>query len=106
LGLPEKFLLKNVGGGIIANNVTESVMLSINAAKHRAMKRLGIEGNDPRVLKFVGYYSDQCHPGADRALKLKDIYYRRAVPTVYNQKLKNFELDLEGFTEMIQSDER
>jgi aromatic-L-amino-acid/L-tryptophan decarboxylase len=64
LGLPDKFLLKNAGGGIIGNNVTESVMLSINAAKHRVLKRLNIEGNNPKILKLVGYYSEQCHPGA------------------------------------------
>ena len=82
----------------------EFVMLSINAAKYRVMKRLNIEGNNPEVLKFVGYYSEQCHPGAERALKLKDIYYRRVVPVKYNSKLKNYELDIESFANIIEAD--
>lgn len=79
-------------------------MLSINAAKYRAMKRLDLSGDNPKVLKFVGYYSDQSHPGAERALKLKDIFHRRVVPSTYNPKIKNFELNVEAFAAIIKED--
>jgi glutamate/tyrosine decarboxylase-like PLP-dependent enzyme len=79
-------------------------MLSINAAKYRAMKRLDLSGDNPKVLKFVGYYSEQCHPGAERALRLKDIFHRRVVPCTYNPKIMNFELDIEAFATILNDD--
>jgi aromatic-L-amino-acid decarboxylase len=39
-GLPEQFLLCNSGGGVINNSATESVFISIHAAKHRRMEEL------------------------------------------------------------------
>jgi aromatic-L-amino-acid decarboxylase len=42
LGLPDKFLLKNTGGGIINNSTTESVFISIHAAKKKKMNELNI----------------------------------------------------------------
>lgn len=37
-GLPEHFLLKNSGGGEVNNSATESVFISIHAAKHKKMQ--------------------------------------------------------------------
>ena len=50
--LPEKFYLKNSGGGTISNTVLDAVFISIHAAKRRKMKELGIDLYDPRILKF------------------------------------------------------
>ena len=56
LGLPECFLLKNSGGGIINTSTTESAFVTIHAAKRKKMEELEINLIDPRILKFVGYY--------------------------------------------------
>jgi hypothetical protein len=56
LGLPSKFLLKNSGGGIINNSTTESIFVTVHAAKCKKLKELNIAGNNPDILKLVGYY--------------------------------------------------
>ncbi len=62
----------------------------MNAAKVRKMNQLGINASDPKITKFVGYYSDFCHKSAEKALILKDIYHRRVIKCFYNQDSKNF----------------
>jgi aromatic-L-amino-acid decarboxylase len=42
LGLPDDFLLNNSGGGIINNSTTESVFVTVHAAKRKKMSELGI----------------------------------------------------------------
>lgn len=37
LGLPEQFLLKNSGGGIIGNSTSENIFNTIHAAKKRKL---------------------------------------------------------------------
>ena len=41
-GIPEKFYLKNSGGGTIATSVSDALFLSVHAAKERKIKELGI----------------------------------------------------------------
>ena len=38
LALPEKFLLKNTGGGMIGNSASESIVVTVHAAKYRKLK--------------------------------------------------------------------
>lgn len=95
LGLPQKFLIKNAGGGIINNSATESIFTSAHAAKFLKMKELNLEGNNPDVLKLVGYFGQGSHISSERALTLKDIYYKRPVPYKYNPELMNYELDVD-----------
>lgn len=38
LGLPEAFLIKNSGGGIINNSASESVFVSAHVAKFKKLK--------------------------------------------------------------------
>lgn len=90
LGLPDKFLLKNSGGGIINNSATESMFVSVHAAKFKKMKELGIQGNNPDVLRFVGYFGEGCHISSHRGLVNKDIYYKRSVPYVYVPEKRNY----------------
>lgn len=97
LGLPEAFLLKNSGGGIINNSTSESIFVSAHAAKFQKMKELNIKGNNPDVLKLVGYFGQGSHVSSERALSIKDIYYKRSVPYRYNSDLLNYELDFERF---------
>jgi hypothetical protein len=42
LGLPDDFLLNNSGGGIINNSTTESVFVTVHAAKRQKMSELEI----------------------------------------------------------------
>jgi aromatic-L-amino-acid decarboxylase len=63
LGLPDSFMLNNSGGGIINNSTTESVLVTVHAAKRKKMTELDIKEIDPRILKFVGYYSEFAHNG-------------------------------------------
>lgn len=84
LGLPEKFLIKNSGGGIINNSASESIFNTVHTAKFAKMKELGLRGDNPDILKLVGYYGEGSHISSERALSLKDIYHKRAVPYIYN----------------------
>lgn len=93
LGLPECFLLKSTGGGIINNSATESIFVSVHVAKFAKRKELGIQGNDPRVLKFVGYYGQGSHNSSLRGLLVKDIFYRRPVPYRFAPEKNNYEID-------------
>ena len=106
LGLPDKFLLKNSGGGIINNSATESMFVSVHAAKFKKMKELAIEGNNPAVLRFVGYFGEGSHISSHRGLAVKDIYYKRAVPYVYVAEKRNYELDFGKLREMVEQDEK
>lgn len=90
LGLPERFLLKNEGGGIINNSATESMFTSAHVAKFAKMKELKIEGNNPDVLKLVGYFGQGNHVASERGLAIKDIYYRRAIPYKYVEEKLNY----------------
>ena len=45
LGLPKKFLLEHSGGGTLNNSMTESILVSVHAAKHRKMKEINIKEN-------------------------------------------------------------
>ena len=56
------------------------MLLAIHAAKNRKMKELGIQLNNPQILKFVGYYAEFSYAGNDKALFIKNIHYRRSVP--------------------------
>lgn len=68
------------------------------------MKELNILGNNPDVLKFVGYYGQGSHISSERALTIKDIFYRRAVPYVYNPAKLNYDLDIDKFVEILEED--
>jgi aromatic-L-amino-acid/L-tryptophan decarboxylase len=83
LRLPEHFLLKNSGGGIINNSATESIFNSVHIAKYAKRKELGIELNNPDILKLVGYFGEGSHVSSQRGLANKDIFYRRSVPYIY-----------------------
>ena len=97
LGLPEAFLLKNSGGGMVANSASDSIFTTVHMAKYAKRKELGIELNNPEVLKFVGYFGKGSHVSSERGLAIKDILYRRAIPYVYNKEILNYEMDVDKF---------
>jgi len=78
--------------------------VSVHAAKHKKLTDKKITGNNPDILKLVGYYGEGSHVSSFRGLLVKDIYHKRAVPYTYSSKTKNFEIDLESFQAMIKSD--
>ena len=104
LGLPEHFLLKNSGGGIIQNSASEALFNSVHAAKYKKRKELGIEMDNPAVLKFVGYFGEGSFAGIEKALSVKDIFHRRSIPYIYNQEKLNYELDVDKFEKMVEED--
>lgn len=106
LGLPEKFLIKNSGGGIINNSTSESVFVSAHAAKYKKMKELGIDATHPDILKFVGYFGEGSHLSSERALLVKDTPYRRSIPYKYNPEILNYELDYEYLVRVVEEDEQ
>jgi hypothetical protein len=105
LNLPDKFYLKNLGGGTISTTVSDSVFLTVHSAKRRKLLEIGANERDPRVLKLVAYYSESAHSSSikgnnsskPKALHMKDIPYSRAIPLVYNEKVGNFEADVSAF---------
>lgn len=58
LGLPESMTFKSKGGGAIINSITEGYFCSVNAAKYKKCKELGIELGDSRVFKLVAYFPE------------------------------------------------
>lgn len=56
------------------------------------------------MLKLVGYYGEGSHLSSARALFLKDIHHRRAIPYVYNKDIFNYELDVDAFENMVEED--
>jgi aromatic-L-amino-acid/L-tryptophan decarboxylase len=103
LSLPDKFLIKNQGGGTVANTIGDSILLSVIAAKYKKMKELKIECDDLRVLKFVGYYTEHSHMQHHKALCIKDIPYKKPLPVEFDEITKNFKLK-PGYEKIIEND--
>ena len=93
LDLPHKFLIKNQGGGTIAGTVSDAVFISIHVAKRRKMKELQISTDSPLTCKFVGYYIESAHACAAKGLHIKDVHYKRKLPTLFDEELQNFIVD-------------
>ena len=104
LGLPDKFLLKNSGGGIISNTASESIIVSIHVAKYKKLKEKGIKQNHPDSLKLVAYYGQGSHNSSKRGLMIKDIYYQRPAPYIYDPEIMNYRIDLNKFEEIVNKD--
>ena len=104
LGFPEKFLLKNKGGGMIANAIGEGMFLSVHAAKFRKMKELKIDSRDERVTKFVGYYPETAHSSNLKALLLKDVPYQREIAVVWDDNIQNYTVDLNHLKKTLEED--
>ena len=68
LGLPEKFLSKGAGGGVIQDTASSSSLCALLAARERATKfksnRRGCDG------KLVAYTSKHAHSSIEKAMKV------------------------------------
>jgi len=87
-GLDEKFLFKNGGGGIINNTISESLFTVVHTAKISKIKELGIKLNDPKTLKFVGYYTEIGHICIHKALYLNYVFEERIIKANYDKDNK------------------
>eukprot|EP01018_Ginkgo_biloba_P016416 Gb_29512 [translate_table: standard] len=79
LRLPEEFLLSGKGGGVIQGTASEAVLVSLLAARDKALKRVDLDS----LGKLVAYGSDQTHSALQKACMIAGIHREnfRALPT-------------------------
>ena len=107
--LPLEFQWSDGGGGVIQPSATESCIVSMLAAKHRALaNRLSsFTSPDDRAhlsRKLVVYCSDQSHLCVERAAKVVGIGHVRRLPTTFNIAVNNFPLNLDSLKERLYED--
>ncbi|KAM7258133.1 hypothetical protein ACFE04_013874 [Oxalis oulophora] len=100
LKLPSCFLFSGTGGGVLHTTTCESVICTLAAARDRALKKLGDDGN---INNFVVYTSDQTHFTVQKAAKLVGIRPSnvRVIPT---SSLTNFSLSPQSVRTAIEQD--
>ncbi|KAK9266353.1 hypothetical protein L1049_012477 [Liquidambar formosana] len=79
LKLPKSFMFSGTGGGVMQNTTSESILVTLIAARDRTVDVVGVEN----MRKLVVYGSDQTHSTYTKAAKLAGIHPRsiRAIPT-------------------------
>jgi len=68
LGLDDKFLFSSKGGGMVTNTISDGLFCMVHNAKRKMMDELNMKPNDPRQLKFIGYYTEFSHKCVEKAL--------------------------------------
>jgi len=104
MGLPEKFLLKNTGGGTICSSVTHGYFNAVTVAKYKKMKELGLDYSSPQKFKFVAYFSEPAFGWSEKSLNLKEIKHQRNIPVYFNEKVGNYEPNMEEFESIVKKD--
>ncbi len=104
MNLPEKFLIKNEGGGTLSTSTTHSYFHSINVAKYKKMEELNLDFTDERTLKFVAYYPETNEKKAKKAIKLKEVHLSRKIAMVYDENQKNYHISYEELENKIKED--
>ena len=103
-GLPEKFLIKNPGGGMLGWTIGDDLFYSVLVAKYKKFKELKVTYKDTEVSKkLVGYYTKHCHLQIFKALYLKDISNIRELPLEFDEKSGNYKLRSD-YTDIIEED--
>ncbi|GLJ38850.1 hypothetical protein SUGI_0791750 [Cryptomeria japonica] len=71
VNLPDSFLScsDKGGGGVIQGSASEAVLVSLLAARNKALKKFGVDSAD----KLVVYVSDQTHCSIEKACKIAGI---------------------------------
>ncbi|GLJ38849.1 hypothetical protein SUGI_0791720 [Cryptomeria japonica] len=71
VNLPDSFLSSSGkgGGGVIQGSASEAVLVSLLAARNKALKKFGVDSAD----KLVVYVSDQTHCSIEKACKIAGI---------------------------------
>ncbi|KAL3754563.1 hypothetical protein ACJRO7_001758 [Eucalyptus globulus] len=82
LKLPKSFMFAGTGGGVIQNTTSESILVTLVAARDRAFDAIGIES----LRKLVVYGSDQTHSTFTKTCKLAGIHpcNIRSIPTSFH----------------------
>ncbi|KAJ7981378.1 Tyrosine decarboxylase [Quillaja saponaria] len=79
LKLPKSFMFSGTGGGVIQGTTSEAILVTLAAARDRALDFIGSEN----IKKLVVYSSDQTHSTFMKASKLVGISPKniRSIPT-------------------------
>ncbi|GMJ05538.1 aromatic aldehyde synthase [Hibiscus trionum] len=79
LKLPESFTFQGSGGGVIQNTTSEAILVTLIAARDKALTVVGADN----VNKLVVYASDQTHSMFAKVCKIAGISVRniRSIPT-------------------------
>jgi aromatic-L-amino-acid decarboxylase len=102
LNLPKKFFLNNTGGGCISISIGDALLLSIQMAKYKKMKELGLWFGDTKISNFVAYISDYSFIAYYRHFFIKEIKHVRKIPSIL--KDNKISLDLENFYKTYEED--
>lgn len=103
-GLPQRFLIKNEGGGSLSTTTTHSYFHSINVAKFKKMEELNIDFLNEKTLKFVAYFPEINRKKALKALKMKEVTEIREIPMVFEEKTFNYQMNVEVLLKTIVND--
>nr|ART46241.1 tryptophan decarboxylase [Paeonia lactiflora] len=79
LKLPKIFMFSGSGGGVIQNTTSESILVTLIAARDRSLNTIGSD----KISKLVVYSSDQTHSTFKKACKIAGIFpcNIRTIPT-------------------------
>ena len=70
------------------NTITESLFITVHTAKITKIKELNLKLNDPKTLKFVGYFTEIGHLCNHKALYLNYVFEERVIKAKYNKEEK------------------
>lgn len=102
--LPEKFKIKNEGGGSISTSTTHTYFHSVNVAKQKKLEERNLDFKSEESLKLVAYYPEIHEKRVSRALILKEIVHKRPISLIFDQKKMNFHLDIDLFESQVKTD--
>ncbi|EPZ33595.1 aromatic-L-amino-acid decarboxylase [Rozella allomycis CSF55] len=97
ISLPERFLSASNGGGVIQGTASESVLVTLIAAREKKIRMHNSLNPDLLVPKFVAYCSDQTHSSVQKAA----IILRIKMHVISS---KNFSMDDSLLEETIKND--
>jgi aromatic-L-amino-acid decarboxylase len=99
LGLPEKFLSTQTGGGVIQDTASSAILCALLAARERATNFQSNQAGVPG--KLCAYTSTQAHSATEKAIGIAGIGRDnlRLIPTD-----KNFAMDAQALARAMQND--
>lgn len=74
VNLPKEFTSDSTGGGVIHGTASEAVLVSLVAARHRAVKLHGLEKDTSANTRFTVYCSSQTHSCVKKACMIAGIH--------------------------------
>lgn len=104
MGLPDNFLRKNEGGGVMCTSVTHGYFNAVSVAKYKKLKEMGLDYSNEKKFKFSAYFSEPAFGWSQKSLNLKEIKYQRKIPVYFKENVGNYEPDMKEFEEIIKKD--